>query len=105
MFAPRLCFLFARRAIFIRAKESGSITSVPVGNYRLRFQLGSDRPSEWRFCQVMGTSEFDEAIDFHDIKSERRTNYSAYEVTLQPVLSGTATTHQVSNSVFELPER
>ncbi|OAI44110.1 hypothetical protein AYO43_09495 [Nitrospira sp. SCGC AG-212-E16] len=73
MFAPRLCFLFARRAIFIRGEESGSITSVPVGNYRLRFPLGSDWLSEWRFCQFMGTSEFDEAFDFHEIKSERRT--------------------------------
>jgi hypothetical protein len=95
----------AHRAIFIRAEESGSITSVPVGKYRLRFQLGSDWHSEWRFCQVMGTSEFDEAFDFHEIKSERKTNYSTYEVTLQRVLLGTATTHQVSNSVFELPGR
>jgi len=94
----------ARRAIFIRAGESGSITSVPIGNYRLRFQLGSDWLSERRFCQVSGTSEFDETFDFQEIKSDRGTNYSTYEVTLHAVLLGTAKTHQVSNSVFELPD-
>ena len=39
-----------QRAIFIRSGESGSMTSVPTGRYRLRFQLGSDWVSERRFC-------------------------------------------------------
>jgi len=92
-----------RRAIFIRSGESGAMTSVPPGRYRLRFQLGSDWLAERRFCRTRGTSEFDSAFDFEEVESDRGTRYSTYELTLHPVPQGTARTHVVSDSRFELP--
>lgn len=92
-----------RRAIFIRSGESGAVTSVPLGRYRLRFQLGSDWLAERRFCRIRGTSEFYSAFDFQELESDRGTKYNAYEVTLHPVPQGTARTHALSDSRFELP--
>jgi hypothetical protein len=92
-----------RRAIFIRSRESGSMTSVPPGRYHLRFQVGSDWLPERRFCWLRGTSEFYSAFDFGEIESERGTQYKTYEVTLHPVPQGTARTHVVADSRFELP--
>src|SRR5882724_3855500 len=92
-----------RRAIFIRSGESGAVTSVPSGRYRLRFQLGSDWLSERRFCRIRGTSEFERAFEFQEVESDRGTRYSAYEVTLHPVPQGSARTHALSDSRFELP--
>lgn len=92
-----------RRAIFIRSGESGSMTSVPPGRYRLRFQVGSDWLAERRFCRPRGTSEFDSAFDFEEVESDRGTRFGAYKVTLHPVPQGTARTHVVPDSRFELP--
>ena len=92
-----------RRAIFIRSRESGSMASVPPGRYRLRFQVGSDWLTERGFCWLRGTSEFDSAFDYGEIESERGTQYKTYEVTLHPVPQGTARTHVIADSRFELP--
>ena len=93
-----------RRAIFIRSGESGVVTSVPPGRYHFRFQLGTDWLRERRFCRLIGTSEFDEVFDFEEeFTSEQRTKYRTFEVTLHPVLQGTARTHAIDASVFELP--
>ena len=92
-----------RRAIFIRTGESGAMTSVPPGRYRLRFQLGSDWLAERRFCRSRGTSEFDGAFSFEEIESGRGTKYSVHEVTLHAVPHGTARTHVVLDERFELP--
>jgi len=92
------------RAIFIRAGESGSVTALPQGRYRLRFQLGTDwLPGERRFCQLSGTSEFDESFTFKEVESEQGTKYTTFEVTLHAVFLGTARTHAIPESMFELP--
>ncbi len=92
-----------RRAIFIRSGESGAMTSVPPGRYHLRFQVGADWLVERRFCQIRGTSDFDSAFEFYEVESDRETRYAAYEVTLHAVPQGTARTHFVPDSRFELP--
>ena len=79
------------------------MTSVPLGRYRLRFQVGSEWLPERRFCWLRGTSEFDSAFEFGEIKSETGTQYKTYEVTLHPVPEGTARTHVLADSSFELP--
>jgi hypothetical protein len=79
------------------------MTSVLRGRYRLRFQLGSDWLAERRFCRTCGTFEFDSTFDFAEVESDRGTRYRAHEVTLHAVPQGTAKTHAVSGSNFELP--
>lgn len=92
-----------RRAIFIRSGESGTMTSVPSGRYRLRFQLGSEWLAERRFCRPRRTSEFDSAFDFDEVESAGGIRYSVHKVTLHPVPEGTARTHVVPDQRFELP--
>jgi hypothetical protein len=91
------------RAIFIRHGESGSMTSIPPGRYRIRFQLGTDWLTERRFCEPRATSEFDSVFDFDETDSTTGTSYATYEITLHGVLLGTARTHSIPNSRFELP--
>ena len=97
-----------RRAMFIRARQVGIFTSLPSGRYRLRFQRSANaaqRPSdsgwprEGRLCRRSGTSEFDEPLDFFEIDSDSNTQYVAYDVTLNPVVVGTARTHTRADSV------
>jgi hypothetical protein len=92
-----------RRAIFVRQGESGSITALPPGHYRLRFQLGTDWLTERRFCRLLGTSEFEGVFDYAEVKSDEGIKYSAHEVTLHPVPAGTAKIKVIDNSSFELP--
>ncbi len=93
----------ARRAIFIRAGEAASINSVSPRRYHLRFQLGSDWLAERRFNRVLGTSEFDEVLDFKETEQDGATNYHTFEVSLQPVPQGNALTHEIPDERFELP--
>jgi hypothetical protein len=92
-----------RRAVFIRTHESGAITSLPAGDYRLRFQLGSDWLRERRFCQTAGTSEFDSLLNFREKITDEGIDYQAFTVTLHTTVGGTATTHQLPEDEFELP--
>jgi hypothetical protein len=92
-----------KRAIFVRSGEAGAITSVPSGNYRLRFQFGQQWLRERRFCEPANTSEFDDAFDFHQLATVGGTKYSTFEVTLHPVVDGTAKTHSPSNAELRLP--
>ena len=92
-----------KRAIYVRSGEAGAITSVPNGDYRLRFQFGQHWLRERRFCEPANTSEFDDAFDFREVSAGSRTTYSTFEVTLHPVIDGTAKTHSLSNAELTLP--
>ena len=92
-----------RRAIYIRQRESGSITSIPPGRYRLQFQLGTDWLTERRFCRLSGSSEFVDTFDYAEVKSDKGIKYSTHEVTLHPVKEGKAKVRKLENSRFILP--
>jgi len=92
-----------RRAIYIRNGETGIMTSIPRGRYQLRFQLGLNWQTDRRFCELKGTSEFLEEFEFDETELGSSIEYSTYEVTLHPVLAGTARTHAIPAGEFELP--
>ena len=92
-----------RRAIYIRQQESGSITSIPPGHYRLQFQLGTDWLTERRFCRLSGSSEFEDTLDYAEVESDERIKYRIHEVTLHPVKEGKAKVRELENSRFILP--
>ncbi|MGB9005731.1 MAG: hypothetical protein WCB96_08415 [Candidatus Aminicenantales bacterium] len=94
---------YPRRAIYIRKRESGIMTSIPIGTYRLRFQFGNYWLADRRFCKLFGTSEFYESFRFEERELNNGTEYSTWEVSLHPVPEGTAKTYQIANSSFELP--
>lgn len=92
-----------RRAIYVRAGESGLITQLPPGTFRLQFQTGVSWRTDRRFCEVLGTSQFDDSFDFEERDTGDGTDYSIWKVTLNPVRNGTAMTHGIPASAFVLP--
>jgi hypothetical protein len=91
------------RAIYIRAHQTGLFTRVAEGRYALRFELGQHWLSSRTFCQVLGISEFLQTLDFDEQYESDGILYSKYQVTLQPVLGGTARTEHIAPSEFRLP--
>lgn len=91
------------RSIYIRSHESGLITKVPAGTYSLRFQFGSSWRTDRKFCEISGTSVFEENFDFNEKKSEEGVHYMEWEVTLNPVPQGTARTQKIPDATFVLP--
>ena len=94
-----------RRAIFIRSGESGPITQIPAGTYRLRFQLGSSWRRARGFCEPIGTSEFDRPLEFARREPSAGTASTTFELTLDPLPQGTGTTHAIPDADFLLPPR
>lgn len=93
-----------QRAIYIRAGESGLITRIRPGTFRLQFKLGQSWNTDRRdFCGVISTSEFDDPFEFEERDIGDGIQYSTFEVTLQPMRGGTATTHNIPPEAFELP--
>jgi hypothetical protein len=52
---------------------------------------------------LANTAEFDHAFDFREVATGGSTKYSTFEVTLHPVVDGTARTHSLSNAELRLP--
>ena len=92
-----------RRAIYIRRSETGLLTGIPRGTYQLRFQLGTSWHVNRYFCRVARTTEFDRPVDFEEREKSDGIEYSTFKITLHPVPLGTATTHSIPASSFELP--
>ena len=92
-----------RRAIYIRRNESGSITQILAGAYWLQFQLGTSWHVNRHFCRMAGSFEFDDPFDFEEREKSDGIEYSTFKITLHPVPLGTATTHSIPASAFELP--
>ncbi len=92
-----------RRAIYIRRSETGLLTAIPRGTHQLRFQLGTSWQNNRYFCRLAGTSEFDRPFDFEEREKSDAIEYDTFKITLHPVPLGTATTHSIPASAFELP--
>ena len=94
----------ARRAIYVRRDETGTMTSLPAGSYRVQFQLGQDWLRPRRVCSISSTSEFQEAMEFTQHRTETGTQYSRVELTLYSVRDGNAGTNGLPNVPLALPE-
>ncbi len=93
-----------RRAIYIRAREDGQITSIPVGVYRLKFQFGDSwLKSAAHFCEPTGSSVFSEKFTFDEKTVESGTHYDTFTVTLHAVLAGNASSERLPDTPLPLP--
>jgi len=77
------------------------------GNYKLFFNLGNDWDSEIKaFTVNSGYEVFEDLFDFttgeHKEGDYIRTEYSTFEVTLNPVIGGSAETENVSMEEFAI---
>ncbi len=91
--------------VYIKANSTYTIDKVKDGNYKLFFNLGNDWDTEVKaFAVNSGYEVFDELFDFITREYEEgdyiRTKYSTFEVTLNPVIGGTAKTENVNVAEF-----
>jgi len=92
-----------RRVAYVRGGETLVIRRITPGRYHLRFLHGR----RWVAAQHMlyceqSSSEFAEALDY---PTEDSGGYAVFEVTLHPVVGGTARTRAIDPSLFVLPEQ
>lgn len=93
------------RAIYIRRGETGILTSIPVGEYRVQFQFGEMWLKSKRFCRISGTSEFENLMQFEERDTGDATEFSRFELTLYTVTGGNARTDDLPNTPLALPDQ
>jgi hypothetical protein len=86
------------RTAFVRTETVSTISRIPDGTYEVLFMFGEDWvPRLGRFCTGPSYSRFDDLFEF-DPAYDR---YVSWEVTLHPVVGGTAETSPVDPAAFE----
>ena len=90
------------RLVYIQASTVGTISSIGSGNYTLKFSLGSEYAKDsGKFLYSQSFSKFDEILDFSVSRTNDGIRWMDYEVTLNPVVGGTARTSSISAADFE----
>jgi hypothetical protein len=85
------------RGVYVVRGESWTITDIPAGSYRVRFATGRDWDADLRAWQrPTGFDEFQEVFDF----TETVEHYTTWEITLQPIVGGTAKTIEIDPATF-----
>ena len=88
-------------AVYIKANSNYTMNSISDGIYWLAFAQGLDWDSTTqRFRRNVQYSSFDETFDFFTTEDYRRIYYQEFEVTLHPVIGGTAETSPVDPAQF-----
>ena len=87
--------------VYIKANSNYTITGVSNGIYWLAFAQGLDWDSTTqKFRRNIQYSSFDETFDFTTTEDYQYIYYSEFEVTLNPVIGGTAETSSVDPAQF-----
>lgn len=91
--------------VYIKAKSTYRIEKINDGNYKLFFNLGNDWDTVVKAFKVNSSYEvFEEQFDFATREyiegNYINTEYSTFEVTLNPVYGGTAETENIDISEF-----
>lgn len=84
------------RRVYVPAGQTDDMTGIPAGDYRLRFALGSGYSSRMEtFCVLTDAEEFDRAMIFSEVRTERGIRYREEQITLQKIINGNATSHAI----------
>lgn len=85
------------RAVYVVRDSAWTITGIPQGMFVVRFAhgLGWD-DADLRFQTDRSFSEFEEPFPF----TETATTYSIWEITLHPIVGGTAETEAIDAATF-----
>lgn len=88
-------------SVYIRSGGEYTIGGISDGYYRLMFALGNNWHSDTKmFALNSAYSKFDESFDFVTRDSGDGVYYRTFEVTLNPVAGGQATTANVNPAEF-----
>lgn len=87
--------------VYIKANSSYTMTGISDGVYWLAFAQGLDWDSSaQKFNRNVQYSAFEETFDFETTEDSRYYYYPEFEVTLHPVIGGTAETDSVDPAQF-----
>ena len=87
--------------VYIKANSNYTITDISDGIYWLVFAQGLDwNSTTQKFRRNVQYSAFDKTFDFTTTKDYQYFYYSEFEVTLHPVIGGTAETSSVDPEQF-----
>jgi len=88
--------------VYIKANSVYMIADISDGVYWLAFAQGLNWNSTTKkFQRNTQYSVFDETFDFITTEDSRYYHYTAFEVTLNPVVGGTAETSSVDPTQFD----
>lgn len=89
------------RLFHVRARMEATISEIPPGRYRIKFQIGKNWDSEAETFQCLSaTAMFDQGEDFKEEKTEKGVRSSSIRVTLHRVVGGTARTRPINAGAF-----
>jgi hypothetical protein len=87
--------------VYIKANSSYTMTGISDGIYWLAFAQGLDWDSSTqKFNRNVQYSAFEETFDFETTEDSQYYYYPEFEVTLHPVVGGTAETNSVDSAQF-----
>ena len=90
------------RLVYIQANSNLTVKNIKVGNYILKFSLGSGYiPETGKFQYSQSFSRFDESFDFEEKREGNRIVWNTYSITLNKVLYGKAKSSSIDESDFE----
>lgn len=90
------------RLVYIRASSVATVSSIRPGNYVLKFSLGTGYDSSsGKFTKAQSFSRFDEILGFYETRVGDSIRWKDFEVTLNAVVGGNASTSPISASDFE----
>ncbi len=89
------------KEIYVQAKSQIAITGIRPGDYSLLFVTGRDyAPTIGKFLRDLSYSKFDQTFYYAESRNQYGVGFRAYEVTLNPVAYGTATTSSIGENEF-----
>jgi hypothetical protein len=90
------------RMVYVRTRSSVEIDSIPTGPYVLKYALGVDWDEKARrFRRGQSYARFDDRFLFGELPREHSVWYWKYDVTLHPVVGGSARTSPLDENAFE----
>ncbi len=90
------------RLVYIQANSSGEIRSISSGDYFIKFALGNGYNRDTgRFLYAQSFAKFVESFNFAEYEtSDGYIRWRNYDISLNPVLGGTARSRSISASEF-----
>lgn len=88
-------------AFYVKSNSTLKLKKVPDGTYQVLFVLGEDWDSKTRsFTRSKRFAKFDRSLDFTTTRSTNRIQYRVFELTLNSVFGGNATSSEVNDQEF-----
>lgn len=89
------------RLVYIQANTNADIGEISSGDYSVKFALGTGyHQDSGRFLYGQSFAKFDEIFDFHEYRTSDGIEWTDYDISLHPVMGGTARTSRISASEF-----